>query len=143
MKKEEINRNLRIWFSQMLKKYTWLSIKYEFNVTRKCFLVSFSPESITSQNEEFSKDVLAFEDKMNEEYCDDAPLFCDGESLFKLSSNAEVLTNPSTSNSFVYEVIDFCETDFSKTFTPISFNAIKQNDWVSTSYFNNHRKFAA
>lgn len=93
MEQKNIERKLRAWFALMLKKYTWLSIKFEFNKEYKCYLVSFSPSSKSTQDEDFCRDVLDFEDKINEEYEFDAPLFCDDEDLFELSSNAEVLSN--------------------------------------------------
>lgn len=91
MKRDKIEEQLRLWFGKMLLKYTWLKIKFEYSEIEKCYMVSFSPSSKINVSEEFSKDALDFEDKMNLEYGDDAPLFCDEESLFKLSSNAEVL----------------------------------------------------
>ena len=63
-------------------------------------MVSFSPESIINQDKEFCKEALAFEEKLDEEYRDEAPLFCDGESLFKLSSDAEILSRNQASISF-------------------------------------------
>ena len=66
MKNEKIEQELRGWFTQMLEKYTWLSIKFEYNSRRGCFMVSFSPESIINQDEEFCKEALAFEEKLDE-----------------------------------------------------------------------------
>ena len=68
MKNERIEQELRGWFTQMLEKHTWLSIKFEYNSRRGCFMVSFSPESIINQDEEFCKEALAFEEKLDEEY---------------------------------------------------------------------------
>lgn len=92
MKREMIYGELREWLELMVAKYTWLSVRYEYNAARGCFLVSFYPEDMTAESSAFCRDALAFEDKMNEELGDDAPLFCDGESLFKLSPEAELLT---------------------------------------------------
>ena len=44
---------------------------------------SFSPESIIEQDDDFCKEALAFEENFDEKYRDEAPLFCDGESLSK------------------------------------------------------------
>lgn len=93
MKREIIKRQLENWFDEMLQKYAWLNIKYEYSDIERCFLVSFSPGVITKASEDFSKDALEFENKMNAEYDTDAPLFCDDESLFKLSSNAMCISN--------------------------------------------------
>lgn len=43
---------------------------------------------------------MAFEEKFDEEYRDKAPLFCDGESLSKQSSDAEILSRNQASMSF-------------------------------------------
>lgn len=91
MYKKEIEKKLRAWFAIMQKKYSWLSIMFEFSEEEDCYLVSFSPSSESLRNEEFCKDALEFENNINKEYEFDAPLFCDGEDLFKLSPNAIVL----------------------------------------------------
>lgn len=93
MKKEIIEKQLKSWFSQMLQKYTWLNIKYEYSDVEECFLVSFSPSALTKVSEEFSADALDFENKMNRDYPLAAPLFCDEEDLFELSQNAKLLAN--------------------------------------------------
>lgn len=97
MKREIIERQLTDWFGSMLQKYAWLSIKYEYSNVERCFLVSFSPSILTKVSEDFSEDALKFENKMNIEHDIDAPLFCDDEELFKLSSDATLLSNPNIS----------------------------------------------
>lgn len=106
MKRDKIEKQLRLWFSQMLLKYTWLIIKYEYSDVEDCYLVSFSPEKELEQSDDFSKDALDFENRMNREYGDDAPLFCDEESLFKLSSSAEVLEGAKCIVSYDYQFED-------------------------------------
>lgn len=91
MIKDNIEKQLRSWFSQMTKKYTWLRIKFEFNQNRGVFMVSFSPKNHIEDSDEFNIDAMQFADKMNVIYGNEAPLFTDEESLFALSSNAEVV----------------------------------------------------
>ena len=91
MIKDNIEKQLRSWFSQMTKKYTWLRIKFEFNENRGVFMVSFSPKNHIEDSDEFNIDAMQFADKMNVIYGNEAPLFTDEESLFVLSSNAEVV----------------------------------------------------
>lgn len=91
MNKEIIEKQLRNWFSLMTKKYSWLRIKFEFNQRRGVFMVSFSPVSRIEQSDEFNLDAINFADEMNETYGNEAPLFTDEETLFKLSVNAEVV----------------------------------------------------
>lgn len=132
-----MEQELRLWFTQMLDKYAWLQIKFEYNKTRGCFMVSFSPESVISQDEKFCAEALAFEDKMNEMYGDDAPLFCDDEELFKLSSDAEVL------RAFKCDAVDIANIDFENLFDNISCMEMVQD--ASTIEFdcNNEYKIAA
>lgn len=84
-----IAKCLREWSNSITKKYDWLSVRFEFNQDYRRYLVSFAPISQIDNDEEFNRDVLAFEDKVNDKFGDDAPLFCDEESLFKLSDFAE------------------------------------------------------
>lgn len=94
MMKEDIEKRLRAWFSQMTEKYAWLRIKFEFNESRGVFMVSFSPLSHIESSDEFNIDVMTFADNMNALYGNEAPLFTDEESLFALSPNAEVISAP-------------------------------------------------
>ena len=52
-------------------------------------LVSFVSKIELSND--FNIDAMKFADEMNEQYCNDAPLFTDEESLFRLSADAEVI----------------------------------------------------
>lgn len=144
MKREIIKKQLKMWFNQMLQKYTWLSIKFEYNDLEKCFMVSFSPNFIISQDEEFCKEALIFENKMNEVYGDYAPLFCDDESLFKLSSDAEVLTNKNTSTFVTNETIDFANVNiYDIATTYISSKEIEQKTDIEQVQYNNKYRIAA
>jgi len=91
MKKYEVEQALREWAQEMVQKYAWLTIRYEYNDTRNRYLVSYSPSEIIEENEEFCRESMSFEDYMNLTFFDDAPLFCDDERLFHLSEQAEVV----------------------------------------------------
>lgn len=93
MKKTELENILNAWFEDMLSKYDWLSFKYEFDEKRNVFLVSYFPADKINTNDEFCRDAMAFEDKVNYLYGDDAPLFEDEETLFPLSEKAIVISN--------------------------------------------------
>lgn len=142
MKNEKIEQELRGWFTQMLEKYTWLSIKFEYNSRRGCFMVSFSPESIINQDEEFCKEALAFEEKLDEEYRDEAPLFCDGDSLFKLSSDAEILSRNQASISFKKvndeSSIKWMNFDFTNMFEQKSQQYFATEVSPNESHYNNN-----
>lgn len=76
---------------QLIRKYDWLEVRYEYSEERGVFLVSYGPKSETSCSEDFASDAIAFEDQVNDLFGDDAPLFCNGEELFELSPSAHTL----------------------------------------------------
>lgn len=88
---KEIETKLRNWFEDMVNRYTWLNIKFEYSEKREIYLVSYSPIQKIEESNSFIKESMDFEDKMNFLYGDDSPLFCDEEKYFKLSSNAEII----------------------------------------------------
>lgn len=97
---KRVEQKLRAWFTYIQKRYDWLTIKFEYSSNRGCYVVSFSPETMISLDEEFCEEAMNFEDEMNEEFENEAPLFCDDEKLFKLSPNAEILPSKLESVSF-------------------------------------------
>ena len=143
MKKEIIKEQLNTWFSQMLQKYTWLSIKFEYNDLEKCFMVSFSPKFIISQDEGFCKEALTFENEMNKAYGDYAPLFCDDEDLFTLSSEAEFLSNQKVTSFCTDETIDFAKVNICNVSAYISSKEIEQNTDIKVAQYNDKYRIAA
>ncbi len=115
-RQEEIKKQLTDWFDLMLAKYTWLKVKYEYNVNKECYLISFCISPDLECSDAFDKDVLEFEKAMGNKYGDYSPLFCDNERLFKLSPNAEVVEN-FTPNAFVNESsIEIAQFDLGEMF---------------------------
>lgn len=143
MKKEIIKEQLNTWFGQMLQKYTWLSIKFEYNDLEECFMVSFSPKFIISQDEGFCKEALTFENEMNKAYGDYAPLFCDEEDLFTLSSESEFLSNQTANSFYTDETIDFAEVNICDVSAYISSKEIEQNTDIKVAQYNNKYGIAA
>ncbi|MCR5139437.1 MAG: hypothetical protein K6B45_04665 [Bacteroidaceae bacterium] len=90
MNKDKIGQALRDWAKEMVRKYEWLTIKFEYSDARDRYLVSYSPSAVIEDNEAFCRESMSFEDEMNLMFPDDAPLFCDEERLFRLSGHAEV-----------------------------------------------------
>ena len=99
MNKQEINKRLVDWFQLMIKKYPWISFKYEYSEKKGVYLVSSSPLNMIAQSEEFCEDSYNFSKKLYDMYKDATPLFCDDEDLFKLSDKAKLY------NNFIYENI--------------------------------------
>ena len=91
MKDLELEMTLRRWAQDMVSRYTWLTIRFEYSEKRSVYLVSYSPAQKIDENEPFMLESMAFEDQMNERYGDYAPLFCDDDELFRLSPAAEVI----------------------------------------------------
>lgn len=96
----KIENKLRVWFNEMVNRYNWLCIKYEYRDDYNTYLVSFSPVEKISTDNNFIEDAIDFENKMNMEYGDDAPLFCDEEKYFKLSESAETISCCSFKDNF-------------------------------------------
>ncbi len=90
MKTEEIRNSLASWANYVTSKYNGLKVRFEYNASRRVYLVSLCPDRITDM-EEFSRDVMAFEDDLERMYGCDTPLFCDNEELFQLSAEAETI----------------------------------------------------
>lgn len=92
-KNTKLESVLREWGDAFTKKYEWLTVRFEFSKARGNYLVSFYPLSRIENDDKFNLEVMDFEDKLNQEYGLDAPLFCDEGSLFKLSPFAETYSN--------------------------------------------------
>ena len=45
MRDLELEKTLRQWAEDMVKRYTWLTIRFEYNEKRRAYLISYSPES--------------------------------------------------------------------------------------------------
>ena len=91
MKDLEVERILRQYAEDLVSRYTWLTIRFEYSERRGVYLVSYSPSEKIDESESFARETMEFENRMNDLYDDHAPLFCDEEELFKLSSEAEVI----------------------------------------------------
>lgn len=91
MRNFDIETSLRDWAKDMVSRYTWLTIRFEYSCDRNCYLVSYYYSKVINDEHPFYSEAINFEDNMNELYHNDAPLFCDEERLFKLSDNAETI----------------------------------------------------
>ena len=89
MKDLEVERILRQYAEDLVSRYTWLTIRFEYSEKRSVYLVSYSPKCLISGKTALINEMMDFEDRMNDVYGDDAPLFCKDEELFKLSPEAE------------------------------------------------------
>lgn len=110
MKDNELETKLRGWFKEMVNRYKWLNIKFEYSETRGVYLVSYSPVEKIEESDSFIKESMDFEDEMNLQYGDKSPLFCDEEKYFKVSSNAEIIKSS-------FKFFDICVTKEKLTHT--------------------------
>ena len=89
MKDLRLEKILRRWAQDMVNRYTWLTIRFEYSEKERVSLVSYSPEE--KAGDDFVIESIALENRMKELYGDYAPLFCYDEELFRLSPAAEVI----------------------------------------------------
>ena len=121
----EMEKMLRDWSQKMLERFIWLCIRFEYNKERGVYLISFSPSEKIDESEDFCREALAFEDRMNALYGDDAPLFCDEERCFKLSEQAEeikVYTKAFRQPRTVVLNWSICQTELTTTTTEKEYN---------------------
>ena len=95
MRNPELESILREWAKDMVNRYEWLTIRFEYNENRGHYLVSYYPAERINQSDEFCLESSDFEDSINLKYLNNAPLFCDDERLFRLSPKAETIRRPS------------------------------------------------
>jgi hypothetical protein len=79
------------WAKQMVENFSWLTVKVEQSDMFGTFLVDFIYSSEHSDDDEFNREVLAFEEKMTIDYGDNVPLFTDNGELFTVSAAATVI----------------------------------------------------
>ena len=91
MKDLEVERILRQDAEDLVSRYTWLTHRFAYSEKRSVYLVSYSPRYLISGKTALINEMMDFEDRMNDVYGDDAPLFCKDEELFTLSPEAEVV----------------------------------------------------
>lgn len=100
-----MKQQIKQWAEEMVSRFCWLTIKYEFSKKLGTYLISFSPSNKIDECDEFNVEALRFADKMNDEFGDDAPLFTDEENLFPLSGNAHIVSFTSYSDYKVVKIV--------------------------------------
>ena len=98
-KKQVMEETIKEWAINMVRTYTWLTIKFEYSKKFGVILIDFVYPQQYGNDENFNRDALAFNDRMCEIYGDNAPLFTNNEKLFKLSDKAQVICIKSYSSS--------------------------------------------
>ncbi len=117
MNKTKIHSQLLSWFNEMTSKYEWLSFRYEYSTILGVYLVGYYPSFKVDECDEFCIDAMRFEDSMNAEYGDEAPLFGNEEECFRFSNKACTYIKPirNTTSQFDYNYSTRIELQFGYT----------------------------
>lgn len=78
---------------QLTNEYPWLSARYEYRDSWATFLVSYAPSKKMFSDNDVLLRMMELEDELIDKYGDDAPLFCEEERLFSLTSRATLIEN--------------------------------------------------
>lgn len=112
------------WAEQMVKSFSWLTIKVERSEESGTCLVDLIYPVECGDDEEFNREALAFEEMMTRLYGESVPLFTDNGELFSVSDNAQVITNADTT---------FTEVEIETAFSMMS---IIPSNWLGSSSYN-------
>lgn len=83
-----IEQDLVRMLKQLTTEFPWLSARYEYRKSWATFLVSYAPSCTMFSDDNILNRMMVLEDKLIDKYGDDAPLFCEEENLFTLSTDA-------------------------------------------------------
>lgn len=131
MRDPRLENRMTSWFRDMVSRYDWLSIRFEYSETRETYLVSYSPAEEIELSDAFIRESMAFEDKLNLDYGDEAPLFCDDEKYFKLSAGAETIK--------YYDYIKVEEEDKKIDVLDVEGEITFNNEDLNATYFLSHK----
>lgn len=112
------------WAEQMVKSFSWLTIKVERRKEFGTCLVDLVYSVEHGDDEEFNREALAFEETMTRLYGDNVPLFTDNGALFTVSDAAMVIANDDTT---------FTEVEIETAFSMMS---IIPSNWLGSSSYN-------
>lgn len=88
-----IEQDLVRMLTQLTTEFPWLSARYEYRDPWATFLVSYAPSNKMFSDDNVLLRMMELEDELIAKYEDDAPLFCEEERLFSLSSGATLIEN--------------------------------------------------
>lgn len=88
-----IEEDLVRMLTQLTTEFPWLSARYEYRDPWATFLVSYAPSDKMFSDDNVLLRMMELEDELIAKYEDDAPLFCEEERLFSLTSRATLIEN--------------------------------------------------
>ena len=83
-----IEQDLVRMLTQLTTEFPWLSARYEYRAPWATFLVSYVPSNKMFSDDDVLLRMMELENELIAKYGDDAPLFCEEENLFTLSTDA-------------------------------------------------------
>lgn len=85
--KKDIERDIRVKTGQFVQSNPDVTFNFEFDGKRELFLISYSFLEMPDDNDPIWDTIFSLQSFFDEKYGDEAPLFCENERLFKLSSH--------------------------------------------------------
>ncbi len=110
-----IEQDLVRMLKQLTTEFPWLSARYEYRKSWATFLVSYAPSCTMFSDDSILNRMMVLEDKLIDKYGDDAPLFCEEERLFSLTSGATLIENGCVKRD--QESIEWCTPSLSYTYS--------------------------
>ena len=95
MEKEQLRVLLENWSNLMVRKFDGLTIRFEYNESHQCYLVSYNRLHNNEQANKFYRLLIKFERMFENDYPFNAPLFSENNRLFKLSDKAKTISKNS------------------------------------------------
>ncbi len=92
MNRVKIEYELKRMFDTMMQSFDGLYFKYEYSEERHTFLVAALIDEDRDDYEDYCSMAIREENRLNQMFGDDAPLFSDNGTLFKLSAKATVVS---------------------------------------------------
>ncbi len=87
--REEILNQLR----RLVELHPDMTVSFEYNDSRQVFLISYDFENERSDDDSIWDEIFDLQCSFDSKFGVDAPLFCQGNRLYELSSNAEVIVS--------------------------------------------------
>lgn len=97
MNKKDIEKDIVNKLTDFVGECPMVQFEYEFDNKLNVFLISYQLSQYLPDTDPFWDALCELEQKMNDDYSIDAPLFSEKNRLFTLSSNANLIkSSPST-----------------------------------------------
>lgn len=89
--KDEIREEILNQLGRLVELHTDMTVSFEYNDSRQVFLISYDFENERSDDDSIWDEIFDLQCSFDKKFGVDAPLFCQDNRLYELSSNAEVI----------------------------------------------------